>query len=106
MEAAILLVLALASCFVGFDLEVATSDIGHVRGGRPPNAGAALMPNIPLVPLGGLAAAWGIDRALPGRDFAAVAAHAVVSMAWRWRLRCRAKQRLDQLIEAATRGSA
>ena len=106
METAILLVLALASCFVGFELEVTTSNIGHVRAGRPPNAGAALLPNIPLVPLGYLAAAWGIDRALPGWGFAAVAAYAAVSITWRWLLRCGTKQRLNQLTEAAARESA
>ena len=99
METAVLLALSLLSCGVGFALEIVQGNICHVRNGRPANAGAALMPSIPLVQLCYVAVAWAIDRLRPGLGFEIVAAYAVVSMAWRWVLRGRASALLEALIE-------
>ncbi len=45
------ILLSLLSCAVQFALEIALGNIGHVEQGRPPKAGAALFPVLPMVPL-------------------------------------------------------
>ena len=46
----LLLIVSLTSCFVGFHEEVLRGNIRHLENGREPNAGAALLPTIPVIP--------------------------------------------------------
>ena len=51
-------VLGLAACVQGFLSEITRCNIIHLRNGRPPNAGAALIPSIPFLPLTFVGVAW------------------------------------------------
>jgi hypothetical protein len=50
--------LGLATCVQGYLSEITAGNIGHLRNGRPPNAGAALFPSIPFIPLLFVGVAW------------------------------------------------
>jgi hypothetical protein len=76
-----LVVLSLISCGVGFALEVATGNIGHIKNGREPNAGAAILPTIPLVPVAYVLAAWGLNTLHHNLGYIVVSAYSVLSIA-------------------------
>ncbi|MCW7537971.1 hypothetical protein OOT46_08920 [Aquabacterium sp. A7-Y] len=76
----LIVVLSLVSCFVGFALEVAEGNIRHLRNGRPPNAGAAILPNIPFVPMIYVAVTWALNLARDGGGFLVVGSYAVISI--------------------------
>jgi hypothetical protein len=101
MLLAVLVVLSLLSCFVGFGLEVVEQNIRHVQQGRAPNAGAALLPTIPVVPIAYCCAAWGINRLRPDWGYAIVAGYAVLSMAVRCYQLSRARRHLRDLLAQA-----
>ena len=42
----------------GFSLEIIAGNIGHVRYGREPNAGAAIFPSIPSIPVFAVGVSW------------------------------------------------
>ena len=92
---ALIVALALLSCFLGFVLEITQSNILHVRNGQPPNAGAALFPNIPFVPLTYVLGAWGLNQLQPDLGPKAASAYALVSIGIRcWQVvRARAEFR-------------
>jgi hypothetical protein len=50
--------LGLATCMQVFLSEITAGNIGHLRQGRPPNAGAALFPSILFIPLVFAGGAW------------------------------------------------
>lgn len=54
----IAVILGLVACVQSFLSEITTGNITHLKNGRPPNAGAALFPLIPFVPLLFVSAAW------------------------------------------------
>jgi hypothetical protein len=58
-------VLGLATCAQSLLSEVTTGNITHLKNGRPPNAGAALFPLIPIVPLLFLGATWVLQSFVP-----------------------------------------
>ena len=57
-----LIILSIVACFVGFNAEVASSNIIHMENGRKPNAGAAIFPDIPFIPLLFSGIAWLINK--------------------------------------------
>lgn len=95
---AVLVVLSLLSCFVGFSLEVEERNILHVQQGRPPNAGAALFPAIPVVPVAYCCAAWGVNLLRPNWGYVIVTGYAVLSMAVRCYQLSRARRRLRDIL--------
>jgi hypothetical protein len=95
---AVLVVLSLVSCFVGFGLEVVEQNIRHVQNGRAPNAGAALLPTIPVVPIAYCCVAWGVNLVRPNLGYTIVASYAVLSMAVRCFQLSRAHRRLHNLL--------
>ena len=46
----------------GFSLEITAGNIGHVRHGREPNAGAAIFPSIPSIPAFAVGLSWLLNR--------------------------------------------
>jgi hypothetical protein len=46
----------------GFSLEITAGNIGHVRNGREPNAGAAIFPSIPFNPAFAIGLSWLLNR--------------------------------------------
>ena len=75
-----ILALSLMSCFLGFALLITEGNIGHIKAGRPPNAGAALFPNIPIVPLSYVLAVWALDWVSPGRGPSLVFVYALAAI--------------------------
>jgi hypothetical protein len=75
--------ISLLSCFVGFSLECVQGNIVHLKHGRPPNAGAALFPTLPVIPAAYLLVAWGVNQWLPMMGFVAVGAYSLGSIALR-----------------------
>jgi hypothetical protein len=61
----IAVIFGLAACVESFLSEVTEGNITHLKNGRPPNAGAALFPLIPIVPLLFFGAAWVLRRFVP-----------------------------------------
>ena len=98
---AALVVLSVVSCLVGFQLEVVEQNIRHVQNGRKPNAGAALLPTIPVVPVAYCCVAWGINLLRPNLGFMIVASYAVVSMAVRCVQISQARRNLRKLVAQA-----
>ena len=49
--------------------EVTIGNINHIKNGREPNAGAAIFPTIPFVPLIILLITWGLNKLLPNLGF-------------------------------------
>lgn len=74
-------ILSVVSCCVGFAVEITEGNIGHVQNGRTPNAGAALFPNIPFVPINYVLAAWALDRLHQGVGPVVVALYGAFSVA-------------------------
>lgn len=62
MTYAIVVLLATIFTFLGFAIECTAGNITHVKNGREPNAGAAVVPNFPLIPMFVLGIAWLLDR--------------------------------------------
>lgn len=58
MEYLVALLVSLVFCVLSFASEVTSGNIGHLRNGREPNAGAAIIPTIIVVPLMFLLATW------------------------------------------------
>ena len=75
-----LVLLALVSCGVSFSLEIVIGNIGHIKNGRKPNAGAAVLPTIPLVPAMYVLAAWGLNHLYPNAGYVVVAAYGGISI--------------------------
>lgn len=92
------ILLSLLSCAVQFALEIAMGNLGHVEQGRPPNAGAALFPVLPMVPLAYVGALWLASRYFPGSGplwvFAWGGASILIRLALLWRARARLRELL------------
>lgn len=73
-------VLSLCSCFVGFVLESTEGNIGHVQNGRKPNAGAAILPTIPMVQIFYALATWGLNWFQDNAGFWVVTLYALSSI--------------------------
>ena len=65
MQYAIVVVLSTVFTFLGFAAEVTAGNIRHIQNGREPNAGAAIFPNIPFVPLFFVSVVWLLNRIYP-----------------------------------------
>jgi hypothetical protein len=68
----LIVVLSVVSCFIGFALQCARDNITHLENGREPNAGAALFPDIPMVPCSYLLAAWLMNEVFQNSGFVIV----------------------------------
>jgi hypothetical protein len=90
--------LSVVSCFSGFELEVVERNIRHVQNGRKPNAGFALLPTIPVVPVAYCCVAWGLNLLRPNLGFMIVASYAVVIMAVRCVQISKARRNLRKLV--------
>ncbi len=58
----LLAVLSLGFCVVGFYSEVVNGNIRHLKNGREPNAGAAIFPTIPLIPIIHFGVVYGLNQ--------------------------------------------
>jgi accessory gene regulator protein AgrB len=58
MEFIIALLVSLVFCVLSFASEVTSGNIVHLKNGREPNAGAAIIPTIVIVPLMFLIVTW------------------------------------------------
>jgi hypothetical protein len=65
----IVVVLSIVVAFLGFATEITESNILHVKNGREPNAGAAIFPGIPFIPLVTIGLVWAIDWIYPHLGF-------------------------------------
>jgi hypothetical protein len=74
------LILSVISCFVGFALEIAERNIFHIQNGDLPNAGAAVFPNIPVVPLIYALVVWMLNHLYQDLGFIVVVTYAVLSI--------------------------
>ena len=95
---AAVVLLSLVSCAVQFALEIALGNIGHVEQGRPPKAGAALFPVLPMVPLTYVTALWLASRYFPDTGPVWVFAWGGVSILVRVALLVRARARLRKMM--------
>jgi hypothetical protein len=59
------IILSLIVCGQCFSLEIVAGNIGHVKNGRVPNAGAAPFPLIPILPLLAVGGSWLLQTFLP-----------------------------------------
>jgi len=75
-----LVLLAFVACFVSFAVEIATGNIAHIRNGREPNAGAAVLPTIVLVPAVFVLAAWAINHLYTNLGYVVVAVYGLTSV--------------------------
>lgn len=70
-------------CVLSFLSEITAANIAHLRNGRPPNAGAAIFPSIPILPLLFIGAAWLLRMLIPEyATWVLVAAFLALSSLW------------------------
>jgi len=58
-------IFSLVACVQSFASEIMAGNIEHLENGRLPNAGAAIFPLIPVLPLFAVGAAWLIQSLIP-----------------------------------------
>jgi Flp pilus assembly protein TadB len=75
-----LVLLAFVACFASFAVEIVTGNIAHIRNGREPNAGAAVLPMIVLVPAVFVLAAWAINHLYTNLGYVVVAVYGLTSV--------------------------
>lgn len=102
----LIVALALVSCFVGLAMEVTLSNIGHLQNGRPPNASAALLPNIPLVPLTYVLVAWALNHLGPELGIRVVVVYALASIGIRSYLLFRVRAKFRKLNASSSASAA
>ena len=93
-----ILVASLVSCGVGFALEIVNGNICHVLNSRPPEAGVALFPTVPIVPSVYVLVAWSLNQSSPNVGFLVVAAYALCSVSFRLLSLRNARAKLQRLL--------
>jgi len=91
------LLLSLLSCWIGFALEITRGNVAHVQNDRPPNAGVALFPNIPLVPISYLVIVWLLNLVHVNVGFLVVTLYAGISIVTQFVMYFRARMDLQRL---------
>jgi hypothetical protein len=61
------IILSLVAALMSFASEITAGNICHLENGREPNAGAAMLPTIPLLPLFAIGFAWLLRAVIPER---------------------------------------
>lgn len=61
------IVLGLVAALMSFASEITAGNVGHLKNGRKPNAGAAILPTLPLFPLLAIGLAWLLRTIIPER---------------------------------------
>ena len=79
----LLLIASLASCFVGFYEEILRSNIRHLENGREPNAGAALLPAIPVIPAVHFGIVFGLNLLRENLGWYVIAGYFCLAAAYR-----------------------
>jgi hypothetical protein len=74
MMYALIIFMSLVACVLGFISEVTRGNIGHIKHGRKPEAGAAIFPTIPTVQIITVLLAWGLNHLYPNLGFYTVIA--------------------------------
>ncbi len=69
MMYALIIFMSLVACVLGFISEVTRGNIGHIKQGRKPEAGAAIFPIIPTVQIIAVLLAWGLNHLSPSLGF-------------------------------------
>ncbi len=69
MTNVIVVVLSVIFTFLGFAIEVTNGKIRHVENNREPNAGAAIFPGIPFIPLFIAGVVWMLNSIYPNLGF-------------------------------------
>jgi len=103
MTYAIAILISLVSCVIGFRLEVVQGNIRHVKNGRNPEAGAAIFPTVPLVPLFYVGAMWLINSLGENFGFYAVLGYFLIANVVKLLSIRRLDSELQQLIEEQKR---
>lgn len=101
-----LAVLSVCSCFVGFRRQGAEQSIVHIESGRPPNTGVAILPDILVVPIAYVLAAWGLNHVHPTAGYVAVAVYGCASIGVGHIHYRQLKRRLAKLLEHPMRTGA
>jgi hypothetical protein len=92
-----LVALSLVSCGISFAYEIVSGNITHIKCGREPNAGAAILPAILLVPALYVLIAWRLNEWHANRGYIVVAICSVLSIAIQMVLYMRAAAELKAL---------
>jgi len=101
MTYAIVIVLSVIFTFLGFAIEITNGNIGHVKNGREPNAGAAIFPNIPFIPVAVGFFAWLLNSCYPHLGFWIIVGLFTLYLPyWWWSLR-RLDGELQSLLAAS-----
>lgn len=88
MAYAIVIVLSVIFTFLGFAIEITSGNIVHVKHGREPNAGAAIFPNIPCIPVTVVLFTWFLNGCYPNLGFwIVVGLFTLYVPYWWWSLR-------------------
>jgi hypothetical protein len=83
-----LVLLSLVEVFVGCAAEVVKSNIGHLKNGRKPDAGCAILPLVPILPIAYVLAAMGLNHFAPYLGYGTVAGISSINVGrsyWRYR---------------------
>jgi hypothetical protein len=59
------IIFSLVASVQSFASEIMAGNITHLKNGRQPNAGAAIFPTIPVIPLLAIGAAWLLQTFIP-----------------------------------------
>ena len=94
-----LAVLSLGSCAAGFYAETVAGNIRHLKNGREPNAGAAIFPTIPLVPMAHFGLVYGLNQISSNLGWYVAFGYFFVAAIYSFVSISKRKRELDQLNE-------
>jgi len=74
---------SLISVGIGFNLEVIQGNIRHIENGREPNAGAAVFPTVPLIPIVYLVISWGLNNLIENLGFYLIGLYFILTVIYK-----------------------
>ncbi len=102
MMYALVILVSLIACVMGFVSEITVCNATHIKNGRKPEAGASIFPVIPIMQILLVLLAWGLNRLHPSLGFYAVGVLFIIFCLFWTPSFLKAKRELNQLKETGT----
>ena len=102
MMYALVILISIIACVLGFLSEVTVCNATHIKNGRKPEAGASIFPAIPMMQILAVLLAWGLNRLHPSLGFYTVGALFIIFCTIWTPSFLKAKRELNQLKQTGT----
>ena len=90
-------VASIISVGMGFNLEVVQGNIRHIENCREPNAGAAIFPTIPVIPIVYLLIVWGLNNVIENMGFYLIGLYFMLTVIYKSVVIKKCSKRLNEL---------